>query len=397
MKQFQMAMIVVTAVFIGTTALAWQPDGWVYHVWPSGYDLNGGAWHVMNEAQVQTCFNFGTETWINLRDIEESWIYYDWPYAYVLEEGVWYGLNDDLVWSFGFDTGTWSVFGMPNGPENMELIAAGTNNVVDPDEGAYSVVVDTDFLIDAMEVSNDQMANALQWASLNGLIEVDGFSVRSATDQKELLDLDDEDCQITWENGSFGVQTNGNGAGYPCVEVTWYGACFYCNAVSLQKGLTPCYDTNWNFNAAANGYRLPTEAQWEYAARGGVSDTRYAWGDMISHSNANYHSFWHEGFPFYRYDISPTEGYHPDHDTGVFPYTSPVGSFAPNAYGLHDVAGNVYEWCWDTFMDPSPFRVLRGGSWASYPEECRTAARTYYWPDLSSSRVGFRTARPATP
>jgi formylglycine-generating enzyme required for sulfatase activity len=135
-----------------------------------------------------------------------------------------------------------------------------------------------------------------------------------------------------------------------------------------MEGRTPCYNlSDWSCNFSANGYRLPTVYERKYAARGGFSGSRFPWGNTITHSQANYCSVWSNGVPRYSYDVNPTIGYHPLYATGSKPYTSPVGSFAPNGYGLYDMAGNLSEWCWDS---SGSFRSVWGGNWdddARYP------------------------------
>ncbi|MBN2449548.1 MAG: formylglycine-generating enzyme family protein, partial [Lentisphaeria bacterium] len=189
---------------------------------------------------------------------------------------------------------------------------------------------------------------------------------------------------------------------HPVHSVNWYEVVKWCNARSAMEGRTPCYTVsgsvyktgesdNVTCNFSADGYRLPTDAEWEYAARGGRVGNRFPWGDTITHSQANYDSYWSGGHPYYSYDLATTEGYHPDYDDDGYPYTSPVGSFAANAYGLHDVAGNLWEWCWDWYPGyVGSNRVLRGGGWRYYASYCRAGSRLGGSPGARGNYGGFR-------
>jgi len=299
--------------------------------------------------------------------------------------------------------------------EEMALIPGGSFEMGDsfsegcPDERPVHTVTVSAFYISRYEVTNDQMQEALQWAYENDRLVVSESSLYNAEgDQRKLMHLNEAQCRITWDKEVFNIKAT-KGSGYPCVEVLWYGALAYCNFRSEMEGLTPCYDfSDWTCDWSANGYRLPTEAEWERAARGGVDGHRFPWSDTdtIQHTRANY-----ESRANFSYDTSDTFGDHPDYDDGETPYTSPVASFPPNGYGLYDMAGNVWEWTWDLWdvnyyavspsVDPrgpsgshDAYHVVRSGRWGYDASSARVSGRRHGWPG-GRQRMGFRIAQNA--
>ena len=205
-------------------------------------------------------------------------------------------------------------------------------------------------------------------------------------------------------------------ASHPAHTMEWYDAVKWCNARSQQTGLTPCYTDGANgaviktgtpagivCDFTRNGCRLPTESEWEKAAGGGSSGQLFPNGNTLAHTVANYYSN-----HAYVYDTSLTSNYHPTYATTI-PYTAPPGSFPPNGYGLYDMAGNVWEWCWDWYNPypasgavnptggpPSTDRVIRGGSWDFDAKFARVASRDGGFLTDANYHIGFRLARTPT-
>jgi len=296
---------------------------------------------------------------------------------------------------------------------DLVLIAGGPFQMGDSfaegatDEGPVHTVELSSFFMSRHEVTNGQYRDFLQSALTQGLITViDGVVYRAGSEISYPYcdtSTSSSSSQIAYNGGVFRARTRGGRyrVNDPAVYVSWYGAAAYCNWLSQQESRKPCYDLEtWECDFSKDGYHLPTEAQWEYAARGGLSGKRFPWGDTISHSQVNYLSD-----SRYRYDTSPTRGYHPTWSDGVTPYTSPVGSFAPNGYDLYDMAGNVWEWCNDwhssSYYSSSPHtnstgptsgisHVIRGGGWSNNADDCRVANRVNLGPVYRNFNLGFR-------
>jgi sulfatase modifying factor 1 len=157
----------------------------------------------------------------------------------------------------------------------------------------------------------------------------------------------------------------------PVDSVSWLDAVRFCNALSHREGFVPAYRFHADgegveWDASADGYRLPTEAEWQHACRAGTTGARYGRLDEIA---------WHRGNSHERI-----------HD---------VGGKQPNAWGLYDTQGNVWEWCWDIYDAEvhGTYRVLRGGGWFDERWSCRASVRRRSHPTFQIDDAGFRIAR----
>lgn len=160
----------------------------------------------------------------------------------------------------------------------------------------------------------------------------------------------------------------------PVVNVSWYDALKFCNLLSLECGLKPCYvfdevEETATYDQDANGYRLPTDAEWQYACKAGVTGYRYGDIDVIAWYSENSEGKLHE-----------------------------VGKKQPNGWGLYDMLGNSWEWCWDLYDEKTygVYRVFRGGSWGESARGCGATCRRSGHPTFCIDDLGFRLVRSIT-
>jgi len=226
------------------------------------------------------------------------------------------------------------------------------------------------------------------------------------------------DTPVTcWQYGLFCQETekelpNDSGFGRgdkPVVNVNWIDAVKYCNWLSKRQGLDNVYtidsenEERVNADWKKSGYRLPTEAEWEYAARESGKDIRFGNGQNVADpATMNFNAS-------HSYNKRNPEWYVAGKGYGG---TTPVKKFNPNALGLYDMSGNVFEWCWDRWSEGDYYqhsegaqdptgpedssesqRVVRGGSWVVTAYVCRSACRSRFHPIIQDSYLGFRVAR----
>ena len=381
--------------------------------WSSGEELFFRA--AGNGVSVITDFsNEGVLLWSNL--VESG--------QFLVERSA---TNNPFVWNpymrgvFSNHVSSVKVHDLRPPPEGMQFIPGGMFTMGDAvgdhrtSTPLHTVFLDP-FFMNEQEITNQDMKEILQWAFDEGLVVVEpvdivgpfgGRVVRNTLGAtNDLYGLDEFAEELDFENGEFQVLEGKEN--HPCVYVSWYGAVAYSHFRSLKEGRETCYDLNdWSCDFSKTGYRLPTEAEWEFAARGGYEGMRFPWGDtnIITHSRANYRSSTN-----FVYDVSPTRNFHPDYASQPL-RTSPIGVFPPNGYGLYDMCGNVWDWVWDwagsysssTQTNPTGpatgrFRVFRGGSNFTTAERTTCAVRFLAaHPEGLGFDIGFRIAMTCRP
>jgi gliding motility-associated lipoprotein GldK len=178
---------------------------------------------------------------------------------------------------------------------------------------------------------------------------------------------------------------------YPVVGVDWFAAKYFCN---WRTKLKTAHNTERELAASPN-FRLPSEAEWEYAARGGRDMATFPWGGPYMRNAKG----------CMLANFKPGRG---DYYSDGYSYTAPVGKYMPNEFGLYDMAGNVAEWCedayseaavpvvWDLnpiyFKDDEPRKVVRGGSWKDISYYLETGTRNFEYQDSARAFIGFRCA-----
>ncbi len=298
------------------------------------------------------------------------------------------------------DEGHWET---PAPPGSFVFVPSGTfimgDGVAACGQDEHRVTLTHDFWLGQYEVTNREYLDLLQWAYDRGYVTATPSSVRDNLDgsTEELVNLDHDDCEIAFSNGVFSLRDAGHGINgdHPMKEVTWFGAVSFCDWLSLLQGLPRAYNhSTWTCGGgdpySAEGYRLPTDAEWEYAAQWN-DDRIFPWGD----ENPN---------------CSRVNCFNWRNCVG---WTAPVGSYPDGAQAnladpVYDLSGNVAEWVNDWVVcslgttpriDPTgpengTHRVTRGGGWVSVTSVLYASYRNNLcYPGYASNSLGFRVAR----
>ncbi|HUT04536.1 MAG TPA: formylglycine-generating enzyme family protein [bacterium] len=339
-----------------------MPDGSIYTMGPSGWVQTIVPWNaevrMPGQFDMTAHFRFEVPSVLPAPPISQGGEYYF--ASLCLDPGTWGWASNFSLAPFSYSSGG------PSTDVTMVPIAAGSFLMGspddelrrDPDEGPQRTVNISAFQMSETEVTQKQFEDVMGW------------------------------------NDSYF-----SGDDHPVERVTWFDCVSFCNELSEADGYTKCYTiSNIGYdgdhitsaevtcNFGANGYRLPTEAEWEYACRAGTT-TRFYTGDSDP-------------------DLRRAGWYF--NNSGQT--THPVGEKERNAWGLYDMHGNVWEWCWDWYSSryygtrPDPdsdptgassgaVRVLRGGGWYGLTWSCRSAGRDWPEPGYGYYGYGFRVAR----
>jgi formylglycine-generating enzyme required for sulfatase activity len=264
----------------------------------------------------------------------------------------------------------------------------------DTNETQHQVTLTHGIYVQTTEVTNQQYRDMAQWAYNNGHVTATTASIRDNLDgSTQILKNLGSGYEMTFSAGVFSCIN----PTHPVKYVTWYGSVAYCDWLSLQQSLPRAYShSTWQCNSGnpytATGYRLPTEAEWEYACRAGTQTPFNTGSCLDAGTEANYYG----NYPYTGCPTGPYVG-----------WTVPVGSYPANAFGLYDMHGNLLEWCNDrygdydgTVTDPvgpgaGSYRVFRGGGWSDFARYCRSAYRHLIPPYGAYYDVGFCPVRSA--
>ena len=267
--------------------------------------------------------------------------------------------------------------------EEIKADPSTVRDIQNSERPQHRVLITKPFLMGATEITVGQFAK---------FIEQSGYKTQAEEFGGNTSIVKSDDPTLKPENMNFNWRTLGQKVSddAPATQVTWNDAVAFCNWLSEQEKMQPCYVRNantWTVLPQSKGYRLPTEAEWEYACRAGTT-TQYSFGD-------DYQALQEYAW-FQKNNIGNAQA---------------VGLKLPNPYGLYDMHGNLYEWCQDFFAekwyeqqssnrleDPTgpstgSDRVIRGGYWSHFASNARSAYRYHYGPSNRNSNYGFRVVR----